>query len=274
MGTSTTTPTSAPALTSTPIEVRSPVAFVISPNGLNLRAGPGTNYEIIGFLDAGEMLDIQGRNSSYDWIQVVNDASNILGWVSAAPNLVQIRGAEEDIPVISLPASPTPSPIPSVSPTASATKVRVKTAPTLIDPQPYASHYRNRMDLEWEWAGTLGANEYFQVEIRNRYNAFEPRIDEAVSPIDVAWVKTTSYRYDVIDEAYDREYTWRVGVVKGIPPREKDWSTPDNRVWEPPPKNEVEKITAFSQMRVLFVEPGDRPPSDPGPEPTRKRERN
>jgi hypothetical protein len=134
----------------------------------------------------------------------------------------------------------------------------------LLDPQPSASQYRNRIDLEWDWAGTLGPDDYFQVEIRNRYNVFY-QFDESVSPIDVAWVKNKFYRYDVIEEAYDREYKWRIIVVRGVPAGEKQWSRPDNQVWEP--GNGVE-LTAFSEMRTLYVEPGSEPPpDDPRPKP-------
>ncbi|MFQ5580721.1 MAG: hypothetical protein ACE5FZ_08915, partial [Nitrospiria bacterium] len=184
-------------------------------------------------------------------------------------------GTPEPSPTTSLPAAtpepPTATPetveasvsIPTPEPPAPTPVLVVTDPPILIEPQPNASQYRNRVDLEWEWAGTLGPDDYFQVEIRNRYNAFNPQIDEFVDPIDVAWVKTSYYKYDRIDEAYDREYTWRIIVVRGVPPREKDWSTPEYQVWEPSPQ--FERISQPSEMRTLYVEPGDEPV--PGPEP-------
>lgn len=142
------------------------------------------------------------------------------------------------------------TPTPTVPPITSS-------PPVLLDPQPNASQYRNRIELEWDWPGTLGPDDYFQVEIRNRYNASAPVIDESVPPIDVAWVKVKYYRHDYVEQAYDREYTWRIIVVRGTPPKEKQWSIPEYRVWEPGP---MEPISQPSEMRTLFVEPGDESP--------------
>jgi hypothetical protein len=116
------------------------------------------------------------------------------------------------------------------------------------------------MDLEWEWPGTLCENCYFRVELWNRYNVFY-EFDDTVPPNDVAWVKHKFYGYDVIDEAYDREYKWRITVVKGNPTVEKQWSTPNSQVWDPPA--EYVLISEPGEMRTLYVEPGDEPPPAP-----------
>lgn len=160
--------------------------------------------------------------------------------------------------VTSSPTLAPPTPTYTLTPTP--TVPPITSPPILLDPQPNASQYRNRIELEWDWPGTLGPDDYFQVEIRNRYNAFAPVIDESVPPIDVAWVKVNYYRHDYVDEAYDREYTWRIIVVRGIPSKEKQWSLPEYRVWEPPAREAVEWISAPSEMRTLFVEPGNESP--------------
>lgn len=173
-------------------------------------------------------------------------------------------------PTSTVTATPTPSPAatststvapptPTFTLTPTPTVPPITSPPILREPQPNASQYRNRIELEWDWPGTLGPDDYFQVEIRNRYNAFAPVIDESVPPIDVAWVKVQYYRHDYVEEAYDREYTWRVIVVRGIPPKEKQWSLPEYRVWEPPAQEAVERISQPSEMRTLYVEPGDKP---------------
>lgn len=46
-------------------------------NSLNIRSGPGTNYERVGSLSYGERVSVIGRNSSGAWIQIDT------GWVSA-----------------------------------------------------------------------------------------------------------------------------------------------------------------------------------------------
>lgn len=201
----------------------------------------------------------------------------------ATPTPTPLPPTDTPSPTHTPASSPTPIPavtptpaevlLPTDTPTSTATPVR--DAPTLLDPQPYAAQYRNRIELEWDWIGTLGPDDYFQVEIRNRYNAANPVIDAAVRPIDVAWVKDKFYGHDYIDEAYDREYTWRVVVVRGIPPKEKDWAAtlPDLQVWEPAPEKEVQQVSDYSEMRTLFVEPGQEPPpsddSGSSPEPGR-----
>lgn len=166
------------------------------------------------------------------------------------------------------PPPPLPSPTLTDTLTTPAPDILITTAtPTLLDPQPNASQYQNRIDLEWEWIRDLSPddNYYFQVEIRNRKYAFGNQITESDPTIDTAWVKSAFYRYDQIDEAYDREFTWRIIVVRGTPDGEKQWSTPENRVWDPGP---VEWMSESSEMRTLFVEPGNEPPPDPnGPPP-------
>jgi hypothetical protein len=261
--TKTATAMPSPTFTSTP----TPEAVVVWEGGLNLRSGPGIIYARLGSLHNGDLLDVQGRVTSNEWILVVPIGSTnvVSGWVSALPQYVQINIDLGGIPVVKVPPTPTATPSPPPP-------IPVITAPpTLFEPLDKAGSYRNRLDLSWDWPGTLGPNDYFQVEIRNRYNAFSPVIDEFVPPIDVAWVKNKFYRYDMIEEAYDREYTWRITVVRGMPAGEKQWSTPENRVWEPGsecPGTQCEVISDPSEMRTLYVEPGDEPPpptGEPGP---------
>lgn len=149
--------------------------------------------------------------------------------------------------------TPTPSPTPTIPP--------ITDPPKLLEPPEGASSYRNRTDLVWEWPGVLGPDDYFQVEIRNRKDVFF-EFDEFVPVIDRAWVQETTYHYDVIDEAFDREYKWRIIVVRGIPPGEKQWSTAEHPVWEP--STQLDLISEPSEMRTLFVEPGDEPAPDGG----------
>lgn len=156
-------------------------------------------------------------------------------------------------PTLTLPPSPLP-PTPVIT-----------SPPTLLEPQDETSTGEIRLDLSWDWPGTLGPDDYFRVEIWNRYHVFY-EFDDSVPTIDVAWVKKKSYVYDKIEEAYDREYRWRITVIRGTPAGEKQWSTPENRVWEP--SSQFEEISEPSKMRTLYVDPGIGPVSDPGPEPT------
>jgi hypothetical protein len=56
---------------------------------LNLRSGPGTNYNSLAQLNLAEDLNVIGRNTDSTWFQVKRTSNNAIGWVSAsytAPN--------------------------------------------------------------------------------------------------------------------------------------------------------------------------------------------
>jgi hypothetical protein len=220
-------------------------AVVIAENQVRLFDGPGTVYPLIQYLNKGDKLRVLERVANNKWVKATLDNPGAAGWVRT--NLIQISGPLESIPVV-VP----PLPVKPVYP------------PIHLKPEANSSHYL-RIDLEWEWEGTLGPNDYFQIEIRNRSYAYDPIIDENVPPIDVAWVKDTYYRYDDIEEAYDREYTWRVMVVRGIPIGEKQWSTLNAQVvWEP--NAQFQQISHPSEMWTFYVEPGPTPlPEDKKP---------
>ncbi len=222
-----------PSPTPTPI----PEAVVIAESGLNLRYGPGVVYDPpIGYLEKGVVLDIVGRLTTDGWIQVIVPNGK-LGWISASSKYVQINLDLSTIPVVGRPPAP---------------------APTLLEPPDDTRiDICNRLDLFWTWNGTLGANEYYQVEIWNRFNDFD-------TPIDVAWIKGTIYRYDYLDIGYHPDYQWRVTVVTGIPAKEKDWSTSENPVWDP--SNQYEPISEPSATWRLMVDCSPPPPQPSQPD--------
>ncbi len=61
----------------TPTTEAAPVHAFSQSNSLNIRSGPGTNYERVGSLNFGERVSVIGRNGSGTWIQIDT------GWVSA-----------------------------------------------------------------------------------------------------------------------------------------------------------------------------------------------
>ena len=146
------------------------------------------------------------------------------------------------------------SPFPPTRPPLSA-PATLGPAPALLEPPDgTAVSLRIRMDLAWTWDGSLGPDDYFRVEIWNKYDDFK-------TPIDVAWVKALTYRSDGgVNPIYDTEYRWKITVIRGIPPREKDWSTPGNQVWEP--SGQYVPISHESDTWKLIVDPvcppGDR----------------
>ncbi len=52
--------------------------------GLNLRAGPGTGYAIVGARPPGQTLTLTGRNASADWLAALLPGENEIAWVAAS----------------------------------------------------------------------------------------------------------------------------------------------------------------------------------------------
>jgi hypothetical protein len=96
------TPTSEPSNSETP-EVTLDIFCTVITDRLNLRPGPGTNFNPpLAVLETGEILVVVGRNADGSWLQVVvlddNLEPEILGWVSA--EFVFCVGEIEDAPVV------------------------------------------------------------------------------------------------------------------------------------------------------------------------------
>ena len=87
--------------TSVPTTVPSAVeTMVAGADGVNIRSGPGTNYERLGYLDPGVQAEVIGRYG--DWWQIrYNDAP---GWVFG--ELVTVSNADS-VPQVEPPAAPT-----------------------------------------------------------------------------------------------------------------------------------------------------------------------
>jgi hypothetical protein len=221
-------------------------AVVVAESGLNLRYGPGVVYDPpIGYLSEGDVLDIIGRITTNEWVQVIALGTGKEGWISASSEYVQINLDLKTIPVVRQPLA---------------------AAPTLVEPPDNTRiNVCNRLDLAWTWGGDLGPDDYFKVEIWNKYNEFR-------TPIDVAWIKGTIYRYDYVEMAYHPEYQWKITVVTGIPAGEKDWSTDQNRVWEP--SDQFEPISEESATWRALVDCSPEPTQPPATDHEDERERD
>lgn len=90
-----------------------PYATVTAPAGLNVRSGPGEEYESVGMLDLGDQIAIIGRSADSAWWVVPSQgAPNNQGWISAS--YVKAFNAD-NVPVIPPPASEPASEPPSSS---------------------------------------------------------------------------------------------------------------------------------------------------------------
>ena len=90
------TPTSTP----TPIATSTPGVAVVKPGpaqGLNVRAGPGTDTPVLATLPAGSRLTPVGRDAEGRWVQICCVAGGQYGWVLA--ELVDLAGDLTGLPV-------------------------------------------------------------------------------------------------------------------------------------------------------------------------------
>lgn len=93
-------PTPTPSSTPTPL----PATGVIKEDSVNVRSGPGQNFDRVVKLVKGEKVTILGRTDASDWYQIttVNDQE---GWVSG--DFVEISGDPQTIVVVTdLPPTP------------------------------------------------------------------------------------------------------------------------------------------------------------------------
>jgi SH3-like domain-containing protein len=68
-------------------------------NTINLRSGPGTEYDVVGSLSRGDSLEIIGRNADSSWWQV--STPNGPAWIAAF--VTEASNIDESIPVIEVP---------------------------------------------------------------------------------------------------------------------------------------------------------------------------
>jgi hypothetical protein len=105
------TPTPEP--TDEPEENQTPV--VTASDNVNMRSGPGTNYDVVGTLAAGQSLEIVGRNADSSWWQV--SAPDGLCWI--AGSVTTASNVDDSIPVAEAPPAPLPTePSTAVEPTS------------------------------------------------------------------------------------------------------------------------------------------------------------
>jgi uncharacterized protein YgiM (DUF1202 family) len=75
---------------------------LVAPGTVNIRSGPGTNYAVIGALNANTPVRIIGRNGAASWWQVEITPGSI-GWI--ASSVVSASNAD-NVPLAEAPAQP------------------------------------------------------------------------------------------------------------------------------------------------------------------------
>lgn len=105
-------PTAVPVeATVAPTEVLEGVWIEVSANVLNVRNGPGFDFDQIGQIKAGERYRVMGASADYSWLVIEYQGS--FGWVRT--EYTQILGDINLVSVVQSPPTPTPaaSPLPS-----------------------------------------------------------------------------------------------------------------------------------------------------------------
>ena len=112
-----------------------PWARVTAPQGVNIHAGPGVDYPVIGFAHDGDEGEIAGRDADWRWWAVsLPSAPDGVGWVPADLVLAMNVG---DVSVIE---APPPAAAPAQSlPTAVPPPAATPTAPPAATPLPTAT---------------------------------------------------------------------------------------------------------------------------------------
>jgi hypothetical protein len=119
---------SAPTVTSTPMSSWITVRNDADMPQINVRSGPGTEYDGIGVLLMNQQAPALGRTSGGDWILIeYAGVPGSQGWVYSP--LVILGGA--DLPIIEPPATPTPLVASTINPTLAAQFI-VTSVPTRL----------------------------------------------------------------------------------------------------------------------------------------------
>lgn len=172
-----------PTATPTPIPTETPTAAAQpqTARAANLRAGPGTNYAVVGSAAAQQAIEPTGRNEAGDWLEVQTADGN--AWIAAF--LVE-NAVTTGLPVHQSTA-PTLTPVPqSPPPTASATVVPTAGsvacgtslpapqdlrytdgAVTIIQAPPIGTASWTQKNLTWRWDGmeqVRGLDWYFDLQ--------------------------------------------------------------------------------------------------------------
>jgi hypothetical protein len=111
-------PTEAPTTAAPTAETPAPSGPSITVDtNLNVRTGPGTNYDRVGVLQEGTTVDIIGRNASSSWWQIpFADGPGGKGWIADGYGTTSNT---EGVPVVAAPPAPTPA-APTAPPTSEA----------------------------------------------------------------------------------------------------------------------------------------------------------
>lgn len=90
---------------------------ILVPDQVNVRLGPGTDYDQVGVLNSGQEAPAIGRSPGGDWIMITYPGvSGNVAWVYS-PLVTLLNLGAESLPIIEPPPTPTPRITPTIDPT-------------------------------------------------------------------------------------------------------------------------------------------------------------
>lgn len=110
-------PTDTPAPTATPDPTNTPAPAadaVVNVDVLNFRAGPSTDYDVIGTLYLGDELTVTGQTAAGDWL-AVTASDGTTGWVFAELTTLHVDLGGVAV-AQNVPPTPTAAPVQAIQP--------------------------------------------------------------------------------------------------------------------------------------------------------------
>jgi hypothetical protein len=221
-------PTLAPTATLTP--TAAVPAQVTANDLLNVRAGPGTTYPLLGQLTAGQTVEATGRNEESTWWQIqFADGPGGRGWVLG--DFVTPNDQTGTLPVVTVAPAPTQPPAPTKPaappPTAAATQppAAAYAAPTLLSPADGATFTGQGITimLNWSSVGELRSGDCYKVRINHKEGIYDSECLSGTSWRVQEWL--FKYRPE------DRQLQWSVRVVDANNNAVSPWSATWSFVW-------------------------------------------
>lgn len=143
-----------------------PEVWITADGGnLNIRRGPGTEYNVVGFLSRGSRAAALGKNEDGDWLYLeVPGKPGTFGWVSATSTYSDVDG-----PAAQLPLTPYPAAVPAYLRNCVFHPMLIKPGDFILPPQFDAPDNRRRVNPghyeAWDQS-EVGPDPVLSVDIR------------------------------------------------------------------------------------------------------------
>ncbi len=181
-----------PRPTSTPTRVRPTAtptpakAYITITRNMNVRRGPNTTYEVVGYATIGQEYDITGKNADGSWWRIDFKGEN--AWIYApyvtAVGAGRIRSVPTPIPPTSVP--PTATPVPASNTTRGMSEEDIIQSVMLTDYQYNESAFNNLTQSQKEYVvtGYILLLEYVTDYCGLSYGSMAQLLDSYASDLD------------------------------------------------------------------------------------------